>query len=87
MIITSYAFGYVATSAFGLLLETPEDATYDDINKRLIKTYFFAPSIFSFLRIILLLTFIRFDPPFYYLTISQEDKAREVINKIYKEEY
>jgi len=82
-----YAFGYVATSFFGLFLETPEDAVYEDVDRNFLKIYFTVPSIFSLLRIIILLTCIRFDPPFYYITQSDEQNALVVIDKIYKTEY
>jgi hypothetical protein len=75
------------TSVFGLFLETPENATYEDLNRFLIKSYFFLPSVFSIIRLIVMLTLIRFDPPFYYLTKSEDVKAVQLIEKIYKDDY
>lgn len=55
------------TEAFGLMLETPDDAQIENINFTNLKIYYLAPSIFSLIRMILFITYIRFESPSYYI--------------------
>lgn len=55
------------TEAYGLILETPDYPTINDINLSILRIYFVAPSIFSIIRILLFLTFVRSESPFFYM--------------------
>lgn len=85
--IFRFAAGYVFTAVFGLFLETPKDATYDDVNKPLLKCYFTIPSIFSLVRVFCFVFWLKFDSPFYYLSNDRREEAEELINQIYYEKY
>lgn len=51
------------------------------------KIVFLVPLAAPVLRTIFLTTVFRDDPPGYYLSIGEKEKALEVLNKIYKEEF
>lgn len=75
------------TTFLGIFLETPTNIVYEDINKGFLKFYYAGPSIFSLIRIVLMLTVVTFDPPSYYLARNENKKAEDLINIIYKEEH
>lgn len=59
----SYAVGFLFTEGFGLMLVLPNDPTLKDINYNTMKIYFMVPSIFSLIRIVLFIVYVRFDSP------------------------
>lgn len=55
------------TETLGLILKLPKNPTISDIDFNILKIYFLDPSIFSLIRILLFMTFVRSESPFYYI--------------------
>jgi len=73
--------GAIATSVFGLKMNS------QDANRTLLLFMMGFPIITCVLRSVMLLAFVNYETPKYYVIEKQLDKAKLVLTGIYKEEY